>query len=113
MSTLMNRLDIKLAARMLVEYPGLTVVGGLAMAFAIWAGVVTYTMVMLFVYPTCRCPLPNASSQSTTGIRPPITAIHVSFTTSPSGVIRCDRSPISVPARRALNVEPTVALRTD
>ena len=27
--------DIKLGGRMLVKYPGLTVVGGLAMAFAI------------------------------------------------------------------------------
>src|SRR5688572_3751334 len=29
-------LDLKLGGRMLVKYPGLTVVGGLAMAFAIW-----------------------------------------------------------------------------
>lgn len=58
MSTLMSGLDFKLAARMLVKYPGLTVVGGLAMAFAIWAGVVTFTMVKLFVYPTL--PLPRA-----------------------------------------------------
>lgn len=31
-------LDFKLGFRMLVKYPGLTVVGGLAMAFAIWVG---------------------------------------------------------------------------
>jgi ABC-type antimicrobial peptide transport system permease subunit len=30
--------DIKLGGRMLVKYPGLTIVGGLAMAFAIWVG---------------------------------------------------------------------------
>jgi hypothetical protein len=29
-------LDLRLGARMLVKYPGLTIVGGLAMAFAIW-----------------------------------------------------------------------------
>jgi putative ABC transport system permease protein len=54
----MNGLDFKLAARMLVKYPGLTIVGGLAMAFAIWAGVVTYTLVTPFVYPSL--PLPAA-----------------------------------------------------
>ena len=32
-------LDLKLGLRMLVKYPGLTVVGGLAMAFGIWFGV--------------------------------------------------------------------------
>src|SRR5688572_28438232 len=35
-------LDLKLGARMLVKYPGLTVVGGLAMAFGIWFGAVTF-----------------------------------------------------------------------
>jgi putative ABC transport system permease protein len=54
----MNGLDLKLAARMLVKYPGLTVVGGLAMAFAIWVGVVTFAMVTPFVYPSL--PLPAA-----------------------------------------------------
>ena len=57
-STLMNRLDLKLAARMLVKYPGLTIVGGVAMAFAIWVGVVTFTMVTPFIYPSL--PLPGA-----------------------------------------------------
>ena len=33
----MSWLDFKLGFRMLVRYPGLTLVGGLAMAFAIWA----------------------------------------------------------------------------
>ena len=32
----MNWLDLKLGGRMLVEYLGLTIVGGLAMAFAIF-----------------------------------------------------------------------------
>jgi putative ABC transport system permease protein len=50
-------LDLKLGGRMLVKYPGLTIVGGLAMAFAIWVGAVVFEMAMLFVSPTL--PLPN------------------------------------------------------
>ena len=49
-------LDLKLGGRMLVKYPGLTVVGGLAMAFAIWVGAVVFEMVMLFVSPTLPLP---------------------------------------------------------
>ena len=49
-------LDLKLGVRMLVKYPGLTIVGGLAMAFAIWVGVVAFEMVMLFVSPTLPLP---------------------------------------------------------
>jgi predicted permease len=49
-------LDLKLGGRMLVRYPGLTIVGGLAMAFAIWVGVVVFEMVMLFVSPTLPLP---------------------------------------------------------
>ena len=41
----MNWLDLKLGGRMLVKYPGLTVVGGLAMAFAIWVGIVIFEVV--------------------------------------------------------------------
>jgi putative ABC transport system permease protein len=37
-------LDLKLGFRMLVKYPGLTLVGGLAMAFGIWFGAVTFHM---------------------------------------------------------------------
>ncbi len=37
-------LDLKLGFRMLVKYPGLTVVGGVAMAFGIWFGAVTFQM---------------------------------------------------------------------
>jgi putative ABC transport system permease protein len=50
-------LDLKLGGRMLVKYPGLTIIGGLAMAFAIWVGAVLFEMVMLFVSPTL--PLPD------------------------------------------------------
>src|SRR5688500_18753202 len=34
-------LDFKLGFRMLAKYPGITIVGGLAMAFAIWMGAAT------------------------------------------------------------------------
>jgi predicted permease len=49
-------LDLKLGFRMLVKHPGLTVVGGLAMASAIWVGAVAFEMVMLFVSPTLPLP---------------------------------------------------------
>lgn len=49
-------LDFKLGFRMLVKYPGLTVVGGLAMAFAIWAGTVTFVLVGQFLHPTLPLP---------------------------------------------------------
>ena len=51
------RLDFELGFRMLVKYPGLTVVGGLAMAFAIWAGAVTFVLVDQFTNP--KLPLPD------------------------------------------------------
>ncbi len=53
----MSWLDIKLGARMLVKYPGLTIVGGLAMAFAILVGIVVLQFATLFLYPSL--PLPN------------------------------------------------------
>src|SRR5687767_13066838 len=37
-------LDLKLGFRMLVKYPGVTLIGGLAMAFGIWFGAVTFQM---------------------------------------------------------------------
>jgi putative ABC transport system permease protein len=49
-------LDLKLGGRMLVKYPGLTIVGGLAMAFAILVGTVIFQVVTLFVYPTLPLP---------------------------------------------------------
>jgi len=51
--------DLRIGGRMLVKYPGLTIVGGLAMAFAIWAGVVIFQVVGLFVHPTL--PLPEGA----------------------------------------------------
>jgi putative ABC transport system permease protein len=49
-------LDLKLGGRMLVKYPGLTIIGGLTMAFAIWVGAVVFQVVMLFVSPTLPLP---------------------------------------------------------
>src|SRR3954469_24141429 len=45
-------MDLRLGGRMLVKYPGLATVSGLAMAFAIWVGVVIFQVVSLFTLPT-------------------------------------------------------------
>jgi len=50
-------LDFRLGFRMLARYPGLTVVGGLAIAFAIWVGAATFELVTQVVRPTL--PLPD------------------------------------------------------
>ncbi|HKN68896.1 MAG TPA: ABC transporter permease [Gemmatimonadaceae bacterium] len=50
-------LDFRLGFRMLVKYPGLTIVGGLAMAFGIAVGTITFVMVSMFLNPTL--PLPD------------------------------------------------------
>ena len=55
--TFMNWLDFKLGGRMLVKYPGLTIVGGFAMAFAILVGIVLFQFAGLFLYPSL--PLAN------------------------------------------------------
>src|SRR5262245_46188686 len=52
-------MDVKLGGRMLVKYPGLTIVGGLAMAFAIWVGIVIVQVVGLATHPTL--PLPQGA----------------------------------------------------
>jgi putative ABC transport system permease protein len=49
-------LDFKLGLRMLRKYPGLTLVGSLAMAFGFWVGAVTFEMVMLGANPTLPLP---------------------------------------------------------
>ena len=51
-------MDMKLGARMLVKYPGLTIVGGVAMAFGTWVGLVIFQVVGLFTNPTLPAPLP-------------------------------------------------------
>jgi predicted permease len=50
-------LDFKLGLRMLVKYPGLTLVGGFAMAFAIWVGAGTFEALTQIVDP--KLPLPD------------------------------------------------------
>ena len=50
-------LDLKLGVRMLVKYPGLTIVGGLAMAFGIWFGAVTFQM--FGILTSTKLPLPD------------------------------------------------------
>ena len=45
-------LDFKLGFRMLVKYPVLTLVGGLAIAFAIWIGAGTFEFVSQLLFPT-------------------------------------------------------------
>jgi predicted permease len=50
-------LDLKLGIRMLVKYPGLTVVAGVAMAFGIWFGAVTFQM--FGVLTSTKLPLPD------------------------------------------------------
>lgn len=49
-------LDFRLGFRMLVKYPGLTVIGGLAMAFGIWVGAVTFELATLVSHPRLRLP---------------------------------------------------------
>jgi putative ABC transport system permease protein len=49
-------MDLKLGGRMLRKYPGLTLVGGLAMAFAICFGVVSFELVGLVVHPSLPLP---------------------------------------------------------
>jgi predicted permease len=53
---LFSWLDLKLGLRLLLRYPGLTVVGGLAMAFAIAVGAGAFEIVRQIVDP--RLPLP-------------------------------------------------------
>ena len=58
-------LDVKLGLRMLVRYPGLTLVGGLAMAFAIAVGAGTFHFVNQFLDPT----LPLPAGERVVGLR--------------------------------------------
>src|SRR5919112_4873393 len=49
-------MDLKVGGRMLVKYPGLTMVGGLAMAFAICVGIVIFQVLGLLTSPTLPLP---------------------------------------------------------
>src|SRR5688572_5684564 len=44
-------LDFKLGFRMLARYPGLTIVGGIAMAFAIWLGAGVFELMSQVMWP--------------------------------------------------------------
>jgi predicted permease len=50
-------LDFQLGLRMLVKYPGITLIGGLAMAFAICVGASAFELVTQLFYP--RLPVPD------------------------------------------------------
>lgn len=50
--TRLSMLDFRLGVRMLTRYPGLTIVGGLALAFAIAVGVSAFTFVSAYLSPT-------------------------------------------------------------
>ena len=52
-------LDFKVGGRMLVKYPALAIVGGLAMAFAICVGALIFEVLRPFVHPTL--PLPEGA----------------------------------------------------
>ena len=58
-------LDVKLGMRMLVRYPGLTLVGGLAMAFAIFVGAGTFHFINQLLHPT----LPLPAGERIVGLR--------------------------------------------
>lgn len=60
-----SMLDFRLGMRMLVRYPGLTVVGGFAMAFAIWVGAGGFEIISQIVSPSV--PLPEG--ERVVGIR--------------------------------------------
>ncbi len=49
-------LDMKLGFRMLVKYPGLTIIGGLAMAFSIWVGALVFEGVRTLTNPSLPLP---------------------------------------------------------
>ena len=51
-SSRISLLDLRLGVRMLLRYPVLTLVGGLAMAFAIAIGTSVFTFVTAYLYPT-------------------------------------------------------------
>lgn len=57
MRTGISSLDFRLGLRMLVRYPGLTLVGGLAIAFAIWVGAGAFEIIGQVLHP--RLPLPG------------------------------------------------------
>ena len=53
-------LDLKLGGRMLAKHPGLTVIGTIAVAFAIAVGTVAFEVITQALFPTI--PLPNGGA---------------------------------------------------
>jgi putative ABC transport system permease protein len=49
-------LDLKLGTRMMTKYPGLTLVAGVSMAFAIWIGAGTFEAIRQLVFPVIPLP---------------------------------------------------------
>jgi predicted permease len=72
-------LDFRLGARMLTKHPGLTLVGTVAITFAIWVGVGTFEFVSQVVFPR----LPFEEGHRVVGIR---TVDAARGRTGPSGV---------------------------
>jgi hypothetical protein len=60
-------LDVKLGARMLVKHPGLTVVGGLAIAVAVAVSTSMFTFLHSSLYPVLPLPEVTGSSRWRTG----------------------------------------------
>ena len=58
-------MDLKLGARMLIKYPGLTLIGGVAMAFAIATGTAAFEFLTQLTNPT----LPLQEGRRIVGIR--------------------------------------------
>jgi predicted permease len=58
-------MDLKLGVRMLIKYPGLTLIGGVAIAFAIAAGAGTFEVLRQMVRPT----LPLVDGDRIVGVR--------------------------------------------
>ena len=83
-------LDLKLGGRMLVKYPGLTIIGG------VWrwrsrsaSGRSSSRCCRSSCTRPCRCPRATASCRSATGTSRRIVPSHARCTTSTSGAARC------------------------
>ena len=63
-----STLDVKLGGRMLVKHPGLTVIGTIAVAFAIAVGTAAFEIITQVLFPTSRCRTAMQSSDYKTGM---------------------------------------------
>ena len=57
-------LDVRLGLRLLVKHIGLTVVGTVAMAFAIWSGIVAFEFYTQIMHPGCLLKAARGLSRS-------------------------------------------------